>query len=38
MIFYSGSGIYGEYLGGTVAGDERIEGKIGRKSDIGGKI
>jgi hypothetical protein len=34
MIFYSGSGIYREYLGGTVAGDE----KIGGKSDIGGKI
>jgi hypothetical protein len=31
MIFYSCSGIYGEYLGGTVAGDEKIETKIGEK-------
>jgi hypothetical protein len=31
MIFYSCSGIYGEYLEGTVAGDEKIERKIGEK-------
>jgi hypothetical protein len=34
MTFYSCSGVYGEYLGGTAAGDE----KIGGKSDMGGKI
>jgi hypothetical protein len=34
MIFYSCSGVYGEYLGGTAVGDE----KIGGESDIGGKI
>jgi hypothetical protein len=33
MIFYSGSGVYGEYLGGTAAEDE----KMGGKSDIEGK-
>jgi hypothetical protein len=38
MIFYSGSGVYGEYLGGTTAGDEKIGGKIGGKSDIREKI
>jgi hypothetical protein len=31
MIFYNGSGIYGEYLGGTAARDEKIGGKIGGK-------
>jgi hypothetical protein len=29
---------YREYLGGTAAEDENIEGKIGGKSDIGGKF
>jgi hypothetical protein len=29
---------YRGYLGGTVAGDERIEGKIWGKSNIRGKI
>jgi hypothetical protein len=38
MIFYSGSGVEGEYLGGTAAGEGKIEEKIGGKSDIGGKI
>jgi hypothetical protein len=38
MIFYSCSGVYGEYLGGTAAGDEKIRGKIEGKSDIGGKF
>jgi hypothetical protein len=28
----------GEYLEGTAAGDEKIGGIIGGKSDIGGKI
>jgi hypothetical protein len=38
MIFYSGSGVYGEYLGGTAAGDEKIGEKIGEESDIGEKF
>jgi hypothetical protein len=28
MIFYSCSGIYGKYLGGTTAGDENIGGEM----------
>jgi hypothetical protein len=37
MIFYSCSGVYGVFRG-TAAGDEKIEEKIGGKSDIEGKI
>jgi hypothetical protein len=29
---------YRGYLGGTAAEDEKTEGKIGGKSDIGGKF
>jgi hypothetical protein len=28
MIFYSCSGVYGEYLEGTAAGDENIGGEM----------
>jgi hypothetical protein len=31
MIFYSCSGVYGEYLEGTAVGDEKIGGKYGKK-------
>jgi hypothetical protein len=34
MIFYSYSGVYEEYLGGTAAEDEKIGEKIGKNLGV----